>query len=87
MPRERLVCVDPRTTCLLFGKKNLANSIKFGIKIKNKFSNAVENCGIQKQWKVLLASKTVFTFHATTRPPDQFFWLKMLDNLTVLCKC
>ena len=31
----------------------------FGIKflVKNKLSNAVENCGIQGQWKVLLASK------------------------------
>ena len=57
-------------------KKNLANSVKFGIKIKNKLSIAVENCGIQRQWKVLLASKTVFSFHATTRPPDQFFLLK-----------
>ena len=62
MLRERLVCVDPRTTCYIFWAKNshfAASSAMFGIKIfsEKQASNALENCGIQGQWRVLLASK------------------------------
>ena len=62
MSRERLVCVDPRTSCRILGQKNsqfAADSAMFGIKIfsENKLPNAAVIDGILIELTVVLPSE------------------------------